>query len=252
MRPVIFVVAGDPDSARLFRSVLEVEHFAVRAFATAAEVLDQTSRPDLFLLDRELPDADGLELCSDIRKSPLWADLPVIFVSNRCSESERVAGLMLADDYIAKPFSSLELVARVRAVLRRTRHDQAPSRLMAGDLELDSESLTVQVRGRSVRMTVMEFRLLAYLALNMEKSFSRDQLLHAVWDARFVTPRTVDVHVRRVREKIEPHPEMPRYLQTIRGKGYRLVPGPLPPRSAHLLGHGAFSGAAHVQSLSPA
>jgi DNA-binding response OmpR family regulator len=251
MRPVIFVVDDDPDSARLLRSVLEADDFVVRSFADAADVLEQTARPHLFLLDRDLPDRDGLELCADIRKSPLWADLPVIFLSKRSSESERVAGLRLADDYIAKPFSPLELVARIRAVLRRTRHPDPPSRLMAGDLEFDSESLTVQIRGRAVRMTVMEFRLLAYLASNLEKSFSRDQLLDAVWDARFVTPRTVDVHVRRLREKIEPQPETPRYLQTVRGKGYRLVPGPLPVR-AHSLGHSGFAAVAHVSSpISP-
>lgn len=246
MRPVIFVVDDDPDAARLLRGLLEAEDFIVRRFAASAEVLEQTARPDLFLLERELPDRDGLELCSDIRRSPLWADLPVIFVSKKSSESERVAGLLLADDYIAKPFSSLELVARVRAVLRRSRQRPAPSRMMVGDLELDSDSLTVHICGRSVRMTVMEFRLLAYLALHMERAFSRDQLLHAVWDARFVTPRTVDVHIRRLREKIEPQPEMPRYLQTIRGKGYRLVPGPLPPVPAHSLGHAGFPAAAHV------
>jgi DNA-binding response OmpR family regulator len=246
MRPVIFVVDGDPHAIRLLRSVLEAENFAVRTFAAAGEVLAQTARPDLFLLERDLSDGDGLELCRDIRKSLLWADLPVIFVSERNSEGERIAGLRLADDYIAKPFSTLELVARTRAVLRRTRHRRAPSRLMAGDLELDSDSLTVQIRGRSVRMTVMEFRLLAYLASNLERAFSREQLLNAVWDARFVTPRTVDVHVRRLREKIEPQPETPRYLQTIRGRGYRLVPGPFPPGSAHSFDRAVFPPPAHV------
>jgi two-component system phosphate regulon response regulator PhoB len=137
---------------------------------------------------------------------------------------DHVAGLQLADDYITKPFSPLELVARVQAVLRRTDKQQSPSRLTVGDLELDGESMAVQVRGQMVSVTAIEFRLLAFLAMNLGRTFRRDQLLDAVWDARFVTPRTVDVHVRRLREKIEPQPETPRYLQTIRGKGYRLVP----------------------------
>jgi two-component system phosphate regulon response regulator PhoB len=149
-----------------------------------------------------------------------------------------VAGLQLADDYITKPFSPLELVARVQAVLRRADKQQTPSRITIGDLELDGETMAVQVRGQMVSVTAKEFRLLTYLALNLGRTFRRDQLLDAVWDARFVTPRTVDVHVRRLREKIELQPEAPRYLQTVRGKGYRLAPQaelvipPLRPRAS--------------------
>lgn len=231
MRPVIFVVDDDPAVVRLLRYALEADDFTVRTFATAGEVLNQGTRPQLFLLDRGLPDKDGLELCSEIRQSPLWADVPVIFVTGKCSESDRVAGLRLADDYVAKPFSSLELVARVHAVLRRTKYYHPPSRMIVGDLELDAESMTVQVQGRAISVTVLEFRLLAFLASNLGKTFRRDQLLDAVWDARFVTPRTVDVHVRRLREKIEARPEAPRYLQTVRGKGYRLAPPPYLPVS---------------------
>jgi DNA-binding response OmpR family regulator len=223
MRPVIFVAEDDPSVVRLLRYALEAEGFFVRAFATATDVLRQSARPHMFLLDRGLPDKDGLELCSEIRQSPLWADVPVIFVTGKNSERERVEGLRLADDYIAKPFSSLELVARVQAVLRRTKQPHHASRMTVGDLELDAESMTVQVQGRVVSVTVLEFRLLAYLASNLGRTFRRDQLLDTVWDSRFVTPRTVDVHVRRLREKIEAQPEEPQYLQTVRGKGYRLI-----------------------------
>ena len=241
MRPVIFVVDDDPAISRLLRNTLEAEGFAVRTFATASSLLDLAPgiRPSLFLLDMVLPDKDGLDLCSEIRQTPHWAQTPVIFVTGKASEMDRVAGLQLADDYITKPFSPRELAARVQAVLRRAAKQESPSRLTIGDLELDGESMAVQVRGQMVSVTAMEFRLLAYLALNIGKTFRRDQLLDAVWDARFVTPRTVDVHVRRLREKIEPQPEAPRYLQTIRGKGYRLAPqhGPVnlsvpPPRPA--------------------
>ena len=161
MRPLIFAVDNDPAIARLLRYTLEAEDFAVRIFGTAAEVLDQGTRPQLFLLDRGLPDKDGLELCSEIRQSPLWADVPVIFLSGKSSESDLVAGLRLADDYIAKPFSPLELLARIQAVLRRTKQGHLPSRLTVGELELDNESMTVQVKGQPVGVTVMEFRLLA-------------------------------------------------------------------------------------------
>jgi DNA-binding response OmpR family regulator len=223
MRTVIYVVDHDENSVRQLCVALEAEGYLMRTFATAAEVLNQAGKPHLFLLERDLPDKDGLALCGEIRQSPSWCDVPVIFVTRKAAESERVAGLKLADDYIGKPFSSAELIARVQAVLRRTRKQEAPSRLIVGDLELDGEAMTVHVSGRPVAVTVLEFRLLAYLASNPGKAFGRDQLLDAVWDTRFVTPRTIDVHIRRLREKIEVQPEAPRYLQTIRGKGYRLV-----------------------------
>jgi DNA-binding response OmpR family regulator len=224
MRPVIFVVEDEPGMSRLLRFTLEAEDFAVRTFATASDVLLQPCRPNLFLLDRTLPDRDGLELCWEIRQSPLWADVPVIFVTGKCSEIDCVEGLRVADDYVAKPFRCAELVARIHAVLRRTSQRAVATQLRVGNLELDMESMTVQVEGRAVPVTAMEFRLLAYLLSNLGKTFRRDQLLDAVWDARFVTPRTIDVHIRRLREKIETRPEAPQYLQTVRGKGYRLVP----------------------------
>jgi DNA-binding response OmpR family regulator len=226
MRSVIYVVDDDPVIVRLLRQALVGEDFVVRSFSSAAEVLNQGTKPHLFLLDRALPDMEGLALCSEIRRSPLWSDVPVIFVTGKCSENDRIEGLRLADDYVVKPFSPLELVARIQAVLRRTRPRPASPQLSVGDLELDEESMSVRVEGRTVNVTVLEFRLLAYLASNLGKAFRRDQLLDAVWDARFVTPRTVDVHVRRLREKIESQPENPRYLQTVRGKGYRFVPQP--------------------------
>jgi DNA-binding response OmpR family regulator len=237
MRPAIFVVDDDPTVSRLLRHSLEADGFAVSTFSTGSSVLDLApgTKPSLFLLEATLPDMDGLDLCSEIRQSPHWAQTPVIFVTGKTSELDRVAGLQLADDYVTKPFSPLELVARVQAVLRRVDRQQSPSRMAIGDLELDGESMAVQVRGRMVNVTAMEFRLLAYLAQNIGRTFRRDQLLDAVWDARFVTPRTVDVHVRRLREKIEIQPESPRYLQTVRGKGYRMAPqdGHSSPSIAH-------------------
>ena len=240
MRPVIFVVDEDPAISHLLRRTLEGEGFAVRTFSTAESVLRLAPglKPSLFLLEMVLPDGDGLALCGEIRQSSQWAQTPVIFVTGKASEMDRVAGLQLADDYITKPFSPLELVARVQAVLRRAGEQPTPSRLTIGDLELDGEAMAVQVRGQMVRVTAKEFRLLSYLAMNLGRTFRRDQLLDAVWDARFVTPRTVDVHVRRLREKIELQPEAPRYLQTVRGKGYRLAPQaelvipPLRPRAS--------------------
>jgi DNA-binding response OmpR family regulator len=224
MHPLIFVVDDDPATARLLCHTLEAQQFAVRTFASASAVLNQGTRPHLFLLDRALPDQDGLALCAEIRQSPLWGDVPIIFVTGRTSENDLVEGLKVADDYISKPFSPAELVARVEAVLRRTRYADLSSRLQVGDLQLDAEAMQVLVQGRPISVTMLEFRLLAFLAANLGRTFRREQLLNAVWDAKFVTPRTVDVHVRRLREKIESNPERPRYVQTVRGKGYRLAP----------------------------
>jgi two-component system phosphate regulon response regulator PhoB len=147
----------------------------------------------------------------------------VIFVTAKSSETDRVLGLELgADDYITKPFSPRELVARVKAVMRRFERPLAPQLLKAGDIEIDTGAMTLTVRGKKTATTATEFRLLDYLARHSGRVFTRDQLLDAVWrDTQFVTPRSVDVYVRRIREKIERDPESPRMLKTVRGAGYR-------------------------------
>jgi two-component system phosphate regulon response regulator PhoB len=148
---------------------------------------------------------------------------PIIFLTARTTEADRVVGLEIgADDYITKPFSPRELVARVKAVMRRFEQPLAPSTVKAGDLEIDSGAMLLNVRGKLVTTTATEFRLIEYLARHPGRVFTRDQLLDAVWrDTAFVTPRSVDVYVRRLREKIERDPENPRHLKTVRGAGYR-------------------------------
>jgi two-component system phosphate regulon response regulator PhoB len=146
-----------------------------------------------------------------------------MFLTARGSESDRVAGLDIGgDDYITKPFSPRELVARVKAVLRRFERPLHPAKISAGDIEIDSGAMTVAVRGTSIETTATEFRLLEYLARHSGKVFTRDQLLDAVWrDRQYVTERSIDVYVRRLREKIEQQPDDPLYLRTVRGAGYR-------------------------------
>ena len=225
VKPSIFVVEDDPDISRLVRHHLENEGFVVRVYPTGSNVLTdaERQRPALFVLDIMVPGKDGLEICRTIRQTPGLAAVPVIFLTAKSSEADRVLGLELgADDYIAKPFSPRELVARVKAVLRRFERPLPPSPMKVGDIEIDPSAMTLMVRGSMVPTTATEFRLLDYFARHKGRVFSRDHLLDSVWrDTAYVTPRSVDVYVRRIREKIEPDPENPRYLKTVRGAGYR-------------------------------
>jgi two-component system phosphate regulon response regulator PhoB len=225
VKPSIIVVEDDPDISRLVRHHLEAANFAVRVFSSGTGVIAETERqrPALFILDIMVPGSDGLELCRKIRQSSSLAMIPVIFLTAKSSEADRVLGLELgADDYISKPFSPRELVARVKAVLRRFERPLSPTPLRMGEIEIDPGAMVLTVRGKPVTTTATEFRLLDYFARHAGRVFTRDQLLDSVWrDTAYVTPRSVDVYVRRIREKIEPDPENPRYLRTVRGAGYR-------------------------------
>ena len=225
MKPSIFVVEDDPDISRLVRHHLEAAGFAVKIFAAGNMVMAESERqrPTLFILDIMVPGKDGLELCRQIRQTHLLASTPVIFLTAKSSEADRILGLELgADDYIPKPFSPRELVARVKAVLRRFERPLSQSPVLIGDIQIDPGAMTLTVRGEIVSTTATEFRLLDYFVRHIGRVFTRDQLLDSVWrDTAYVTPRSVDVYVRRIREKIEPDPENPRYLKTVRGAGYR-------------------------------
>jgi DNA-binding response OmpR family regulator len=222
----IFVLEDDLDIARLVRHNLEAAGFRVRSFSSTANVISdaQKERPSLMLLDIMVPGGDGLDLCRQVRQSgaPL-AGTPIVFLTAKTSETDRILGLELgADDYITKPFSPRELVARIRAVLRRCEAPLAPASIKAGELEIDANAMTLNVRGQTVTTTSTEFRLLHYLAQHSGRVFTRDQILDAVWrETTFVSPRSVDVYVRKLREKIERDAEHPRYLKTVRGTGYR-------------------------------
>lgn len=222
---MILIVEDDADISRLMKHHLEAAGFEVKAYASAFGVLPEAERqaPEVFLLDIMIPGGDGMELCRKIRQNAALATIPIIFVTAKSSETDRVLGLELgADDYITKPFSPREMVARVKAVLRRFERPLTPQLLKAGDIEIDTGAMTLAVRGKKIATTATEFRLLDYLARHPGRVFTRDQLLDAVWrDTQFVTPRSVDVYVRRIREKIERDPESPRMLKTVRGAGYR-------------------------------
>jgi two-component system phosphate regulon response regulator PhoB len=221
----VFVLEDDTDIARLVQHHLEAAGFDARLFVTPTNLIPDAERqpPALFLLDIMVPGGDGLDLCRRLRKNTALSTVPIIFLTARAAENDRVMGLELgADDYITKPFATRELVARVKAVLRRFERPTAPSLVKFDAVEIDANAMQLRVNGELVTTTATEFRLLDYLARHPGRVFSRDQLLDAVWgDARFVTPRSVDVYVRRIREKIEEDAEDPRYLKTMRGAGYR-------------------------------
>ena len=225
MSQTIAVLEDDADISRLVQYHLEAAGFTVRPYLAIGQILSDAERqpPALFLLDIMVPGGDGLDLCRRLRLNPNLSSIPIIFLTARAAENDRVQGLELgADDYITKPFGTRELVARVKAVLRRFERPTVPSVLRFEAIEIDAGAMQLRVNGELVTTTATEFRLLDYLARHPGRVFSRDHLLDAVWgDARFVTPRSVDVYVRRIREKIEADAETPRYLRTMRGAGYR-------------------------------
>jgi two-component system, OmpR family, alkaline phosphatase synthesis response regulator PhoP len=224
----ILIVEDEYDVIKLLKYNLEKEGFKVNYTTDGSLVLAEIRRdePDLVVLDLMLPGLDGLEICRQIRRNEKYASLPLLMLTARGEEADRVVGLeMGADDYVIKPFSMREVIARVRALLRR---QEGPAALRAtlqrGTLTIDPSAHSVTIAGRSVELSALEFKLLHYLGSHPGMVFSRDQLLDRVWgDDRTVTPRSVDVYVRRVREKIEPQPQSPTYIQTVHGVGYRFA-----------------------------
>ena len=221
----ILVVDDEPRIAALARDYLEHAGFAVIVAGTGSAALEHARhrRPDLVVLDLGLPDVDGLDVARALRRD---SDVPIIMLTARADETDRLVGLELgADDYLTKPFSPRELVARVRAVLRRADLSMRPADLIrVGDLELDVARLRVTVGGRRVELTPTEFELLATLARQPGRVFTRSQLLDAIHGVAFESyERAIDAHVKNVRRKLEPDSAEPRYLLTVFGVGYRLA-----------------------------
>jgi DNA-binding response OmpR family regulator len=225
MKRLIFVVEDEIEVSELAQWCLEDAGYAVRTFSTSNMIQDaEDSHPSLMLITMMMPDGNGLDLCRQIRENRALARTPIVFLIPESAEEHRALALESgADDCIVKPFSPGELVARVQAVLRRFGPANGRSRTDTADLVIDSLAMKVSVRGSEVSTTSLEFRLIEYLARHRGQVFTRDLLLDAVWgDMQFVTPRSVDACIRRIREKIEPDRTSPTYLKTIRGVGYRL------------------------------
>jgi DNA-binding response OmpR family regulator len=230
-KPLILVVDDEPIVAEVVGTYLRRDGFAVRSAATGPEgleaALDPDQVPQAIVLDVMLPGMDGLEVCKRLRESQMTA--PIILLTARGQEVDRVGGLGIgADDYVVKPFSPAEVVARVKAQLRRVHLDTQPIQdgsLRGGDLELDPVRRVLKARGKPVTLTAKEFDLLHYLMAHPGEVLSRDDLLDAVWDkAFFGGPATVTVHVRRLREKIERDPSRPTHVKVVWGTGYKFEP----------------------------
>ena len=218
----IVLIEDDADLFALLKYNLEKEGFALVGAQTGKGAIElcRRERPDLILLDIMLPDSDGLDICKGIRAHFELAHIPVIFLTARASETDRIVGLELgANDYIVKPFFIRELIARIKIQFRG---QQSVSRLLkAGKLEVDRSSCRVRLDGQPLSLTATEFRLLEFLMSRPGVVFSREQLLDAVWGHdRAVTDRTVDVYILRLRQKIEIDPTSPALIRSVRGFGY--------------------------------
>ena len=220
----VLVVEDEPDIRHLIAHHLQREGFRCREVATGTEALRaaRASIPDLIVLDLMLPEVDGLEVCRRLRSDPGTAGIPIIMLTAKSDEVDRVVGLELgADDYVAKPFSPKELVARVRAVLRRARHDSTGRVYREGPIVLDPARHTVTVRGAQIALTPKEFDLLQVLLEASGRVLTREHLLTRVWGyahADEIASRTIDVHVRRLRAKLG---DEGRGIATVKGVGYR-------------------------------
>jgi len=225
MSRTILVVDDEPRIVELARDYLEHAGFRVITANDGRAALDVTrhDRPDLIVLDLGLPGLDGLDVTRELRRD---GSIPIVMVTARDDELDKLLGLELgADDYLTKPFSPRELVARVKAVLRRTDRPTDPSDVIrVGDLQLDVPRMRTEVAGRSIDLTPTEFTLLATLARQPGRIFTRSQLLDALHGVAFESyERAIDSHIKNLRRKLEPDPRQPRFVLTVYGVGYRLA-----------------------------
>ncbi len=230
VKTTILVVEDEDDIRELVRVHLEQEGFAVVEAADGRRALDavRTQRPALVILDLMLPEVSGLEVCRLLRLKEDTATLPILMLTARTSEVDRVLGFeMGADDYVGKPFSPRELMARVKALLRRAHGgetDRPHEVYENGRLWMDFDTYEVSLEGRSLRLTLREFELLKFFVLHPNRVFDRQQLLNLVWGPDvYVDPRTVDVHIRRLRMAVERTEAVPEVIVTVRGVGYKFI-----------------------------
>lgn len=222
---MIYIVEDDDNIRQLVSTALQAFGYEVTAFENTTSCLDalQQKAPDLLLFDIMLPDIDGIEAVRRIRKNPAFADLPIMMLTAKNSELDKVTGLDAgADDYLTKPFGILELKARVQALLRRTTRSRRPSLLVGKDLRLNCDTRDVFRGEEKIELTFKEFELLKLLMENTDRVMTRAELLNLVWGIDFEgETRTLDMHIRTLRQKLGDDAENPRYIHTVRGVGYR-------------------------------
>jgi DNA-binding response OmpR family regulator len=223
--PVIAALDDEADILELLKVSLEKAGFRFEGFQDAEDLYRYLARerPGLLLLDLMLPGTDGLEICRHIRRTEGLSGIPIIMLTAKGDESDKVVGLELgADDYVTKPFSVKELVARIHAVLRRPAEGEAGQRIAVGMLVIDTEKFEVTADGKRIELTATEFKILQLLASRPGRVFSRDQILDHLWGTeKAVVDRTIDVHIRNLREKLGPAASL---IKNIRGVGYKLEP----------------------------
>jgi two-component system phosphate regulon response regulator PhoB/two-component system alkaline phosphatase synthesis response regulator PhoP len=224
MHELIAVIDDEIDITRLIALHLKKENFKVREFHDAKSfyLFLNESFPELLILDLMLPDENGLEICKRLKRESVYSSIPIIMLTAKAEETDRIIGLELgADDYVIKPFSPKELVARVKAVLRRKKGEDYTKKITIGDfLEMDLTKYTVTVNGKTINLTTTEFKILQLLGSKIGWVFSRDSILNHLWGHdKYVIDRTVDVHIRHIREKLGNYNKI---IKNVRGIGYKL------------------------------
>jgi len=224
MNELVAVIDDEKDITGLVALHLEKSGFKVKQFQDAESLYNYLREkvPDLLILDLMLPDSDGLEICKQLKRDEKYSTIPIIMLTAKAEETDRILGLELgADDYVTKPFSPKELVARVKAVLRRQKHSGETKKIHIGEfLEMDLQKYTVSLEGREIALTTTEFRILQLLASKIGWVHTRDMILQYLWgNEKYVLDRTVDVHIRHLREKLGAFGTI---IKNVRGVGYKL------------------------------
>jgi phosphate regulon transcriptional regulator PhoB len=228
--PKILVVDDEKDIVNLIAYNLENEGFSVaKAYDGESAIrMIKAKKPDLVILDLMLPGINGIDVCKNLRANPNTSDLPIVMLTAKADEVDKIVGLELgADDYITKPFSVKELMARIRSILRRVQDKdktKSPEKFSYAGLDINYASCKVTVHGKAVDLSPTELKLLFFFSQHPGRVYTRDQIIDHVWsDGTFITPRAVDVHIRRLRSQIEKDMENPKYILTVRGFGYKFA-----------------------------
>lgn len=222
MKPKIFLVEDDIDLADILKFSLESENFDITHFTNGNMFFKalENQKPDLIVLDIMLPGYDGIRIAKSLKQNILYKDIPIIFLTAKSEEDDKIEGFNVgADDYITKPFSSKELIARIKAILNRYKKTTTSQKLIIDSLEIDEESMDVKIDNKSINLTKTEFRILKVLAENIDKVITRDRIINMLWNFETdINDRTVDVHIKHLRDKLG---DFGKSIKTIRGVGYK-------------------------------